>query len=68
MRDRTEEMAKDLYDYGGRLYSKKMVAKFLGISRDAARNLMVGLTPCVGQGTAARYYYRDIAELLAKGA
>ena len=68
MDTRTEEIAKDLYDFGGRLYSKQTVAKFLGISWMTARDLLSRLTPCMGQGTAARYYYRDIAELLAKGA
>lgn len=67
MTDRVDCIAQDLYDFGGRLYTKTKLAEFLGTSREKARDLLVGYKPCIGRGTGAKYYFRDVAEAIAKG-
>lgn len=67
MKGRADQIAKDLFEFGGATYSITKLCKFLGASRYAAEAIVQGLLPCCGKNTGRRYYYRDIAEKLAQG-
>ena len=65
--DRTERIAKDMFDYGGATYSIMKLKKFLGVSYEVASNIVAPLPAVYGSNTQKKYYYYDIAEALSRG-
>ena len=64
---RVVQIAKELYEDGGRMWSAAKLATFLGVDRDTARSALCDLNPVCGMGTGKRYYYLDVAEVIANG-
>ena len=67
---RTDQIAADLFNYGGATYTITKLGNFLGVSYDMAANIIRRnqLQPMCGTNTGKRYYYRDIAEAIGRGA
>lgn len=64
---RTVQIAREMYEYGGRLWTVTKLTKFLGVDRAIARRAVAQLIPVCGENTGRRYYYTDIAEVIADG-
>ena len=65
--DRTDRIAEDLFSYGGATYSITKLSNFLGVSHEMATKFVYHLQPVCGTKTGRRYYYRDLAEVIARG-
>lgn len=64
--NRVDLIAGELYEQAGAFVSCNQLRSFLGCGRNTATTVLSKLTPAFSIGYP-RYYYRDIAELLAKG-
>ena len=61
------DLAKELYDFGGRLWTATKLSNFLGINQKAAERIIRKLPPTCGKNTGKRYYYTDVADLIYRG-
>ena len=59
------EIAEDLKKEFGAFISITDIKHYTGFGRDKSRNVVVGL-PANGKGKDRRYFYRDVAEVLAR--
>lgn len=66
LKQRIEAIAKDLYEANGVFVTTNQLRKFLGCGRSSAERVVQTLTPSYN-ATYKKYYYRDIAEVLATG-
>lgn len=67
LKQRVDAIAKDLYEATGVFVTINQLRKFLGCSRSSAEQVVKPLTPYSQARAYKRYYYRDIAEVLATG-
>ena len=67
--NKEEQVAFDLLEFGGRLFSVTMLRDFLGCSYNRARQIILrsDIKPTVGAQTGKRYYYRDVAKAICMG-
>ncbi len=66
MSKRIDCFAQDLYQAAGTFVTTNQLRKFLHCGRSVAEEIVSKLSP-VYNSTQKKYYYRDIAELLAQG-
>lgn len=66
-KQRIDAIARDLYEATGIFVTINQLRKFLGCSRISAERIVEPLTPYSKAQRYKRYYYRDIAEVLAAG-
>ena len=64
--ERIENFARDLYDRSGAFVTANQLRQYLGCGRNTAERMLKGLTP-VCNTSYRKYYYREVAEVLARG-
>ncbi len=66
MGKRTDSFAQDLYDRAGAFITASQLRQYLGCGKKAADRILSGLKP-VYSSSYKKYYYREVAEVLAQG-
>ena len=61
---RLEEVAHDLFEFGGVRYDIAKVARFLKCDRRTAIQFLKNIPPMGGECRRKTWYYRDIAEAI----